>query len=168
MLTYPSRTSDVLIIGAGPVGLAAALTLRRRGVNVRIVDAAPRGASTSRAAVIHARTLEVLSTIHMATPIVEEGIVVPDFTVRDGTQTLAHLDFRGLQTPYPFTLMLSQARIEEMLAAALAAWGCEVEREVEFDSFAELESTRRAMQLVFRESARHERSFFAADRRPRS
>ncbi|AXH34385.1 FAD-dependent oxidoreductase [Humibacter sp. BT305] len=127
--------ADVLIVGAGPVGLAAAVTLRRRGAPVRIVDAAPQGATTSRAAVIHARTLEVLSTIGMAETIVGEGVVVPDFTVRDGARTLARLDFRPLRTPYPFTLMLSQARTEELLRSALAELGTEVEREVEFDTF---------------------------------
>jgi 2-polyprenyl-6-methoxyphenol hydroxylase-like FAD-dependent oxidoreductase len=136
MLTYKSAEPvDVLIVGAGPVGLAAAVTLRRRGVNVRIVDAAPRGASTSRAAVIHARTLEVLSEIGMVAPILEEGVVVPDFTVRDGSQMLARLDFRTLRTAYPFTLMLPQSRTEELLHIGLSRLGCDVEREVEFESF---------------------------------
>ncbi len=102
---------------------------------MRIVDAAVQGASTSRAAVIHARTLEVLESIDLAAPIVEEGVIVPDFTVRDGTRKLAHIDFRGLRTAYPFTLMLSQARTEELLRAALVEHGCEVERELAFDSF---------------------------------
>lgn len=136
MTSAPNTSADVLIVGAGPVGLAAAVTLRRRGVNVRIVDAAPHGSSTSRAAVIHARTLEVLDTIGMAAPLVDEGVIVPDFTVRDGARTLVRLDFRGLRTPYPFTLMLSQARTEELLHAALGELGTEVEREVEFDTFA--------------------------------
>ena len=136
MMTSDSpHTTDVLIIGAGPVGLAAAVTLRRRGANVRIVDAAEHGASTSRAAVIHARTLEVLASIDLAAPIVDEGVIVPDFTVRDGARKLAHLDFRSLETPYPFTLMLSQARTEELLARAFTDLGGEIEREVAFESF---------------------------------
>ncbi|WJM15497.1 FAD-dependent oxidoreductase [Microbacterium arborescens] len=132
----PHKSVDVLIVGAGPVGLAAAVTLSRRGKKVRIVDAAPRGSSTSRAAVVHARTLEVLHTIGMAAPLVEEGVIVPDFTVRNGARTLARLDFRGLRTPYPFTLMIPQVRTEELLHATLVELGGEVEREVEFDTFA--------------------------------
>lgn len=80
---------------------------------------------------IHARTLEVLDDLGVADRIVAEGVVVPDFTVRDRGRTIAHLDFRGLPTPYPFTLMLPQARTEQLLGEALAATGCEVEREVE-------------------------------------
>lgn len=137
MMTSDPSQIDVLIVGAGAVGLTAAVALRRRGVNVRIVDAAPHGATTSRAAVIHARTLEVLDEIEVAAPILEEGVVVPDFTVRDRGTTLAHIDFRGLHTPFPFTLMLSQARTEDLLGSALVDGGSEVERGVEFVSFAE-------------------------------
>jgi len=136
MVTSTPSQVDVLIVGAGAVGLTAAVALRRRGVRVRIVDAAPAGATTSRAAVIHARTLEVLDEIGVAARILDEGVVVADFTVRERARTLAHIDFRGLRTPYPFTLMLSQARTEEILDAALIDHGCRVERDVEFVSFA--------------------------------
>jgi len=136
MMTFDSsQPTDVLIVGAGPVGLTAAVTLRRRGANVRVVDAGEHGASTSRAAVIHARTLEVLASIDLAAPIVDEGVIVPDFTVRDGARKLAHLDFRGLRTRYPFTLMLSQARTEQILTRAFTDLGGEVERTVAFESF---------------------------------
>ncbi|WP_447646204.1 FAD-dependent oxidoreductase [Nocardioides zeae] len=131
MMTSRAASFDVLVVGGGPAGLTAALALRRRGVRVRIVDAAPHGASTSRAAVVHARTLEVLDELGVADRIVAEGVVVPDFTVRDRARTIAHLDFRGLPTPHPFTLMLPQARTEQLLSDALAATGCAVEREVD-------------------------------------
>jgi len=49
----------VVVVGAGPTGLALACTLRQPGVDVLIVDKAADGAPTSRAAVVHARTLEV-------------------------------------------------------------------------------------------------------------
>ena len=50
---------DVLIAGAGPVGLTAALQLARWGVSVRLVDAAAGPATTSRALGTHARSLEI-------------------------------------------------------------------------------------------------------------
>ena len=53
-------STDVLVVGAGPTGLATALTLARRGVDVTLVDQAAEPPSTSRAAVVHAHTLEVL------------------------------------------------------------------------------------------------------------
>lgn len=147
MMTFstPSTEIDTLIVGAGPVGLTAAVTMRRRGARVRVVDAAPEGASTSRAAVVHARTLEVLADIGVAPRLIEEGLVVPDFTVRDRTRRLAHIDFRGLRTPYPFTLMLSQARTEALLDSALAESGCAVDREVTFEAFENTASGRLAV-----------------------
>ena len=54
------RNSDV---GAGPSGLALAAELKRRGVNAAIVDQQPAGANTSRACVVHARTMEVLEPL---------------------------------------------------------------------------------------------------------
>lgn len=127
--------TDVLVVGAGPVGLAAAVALKQRGAVVRIVDAARAGASTSRAAVVHARTLEVLEGIALTPRLLAEGVVVHDFTVRDREKKLAHIDFRGLPTRYPFTLMISQSRTEQLLADALAEAGGVVEREVAFESF---------------------------------
>jgi hypothetical protein len=53
-------STDVLIVGAGPVGMAAAISLRVSGVeNVTIIDARSGGTTLSRAVVIHARTMEV-------------------------------------------------------------------------------------------------------------
>ena len=50
--------NQILIVGAGPSGLALAAELKRRGVDVAIVDQQPAGANTSRACVVHARTME--------------------------------------------------------------------------------------------------------------
>lgn len=50
-------TTDVLIVGAGPVGLSAAVALAHAGHDVTIVDNQAEGANTSRAAVVHAHTL---------------------------------------------------------------------------------------------------------------
>ena len=52
---------DIIIIGAGPSGLVAALTLLQEGQRVAIYDALPKGQNGSRAAAVHAHTLEVTS-----------------------------------------------------------------------------------------------------------
>jgi 2-polyprenyl-6-methoxyphenol hydroxylase-like FAD-dependent oxidoreductase len=119
---------DVVIVGAGPVGLTAACVLQAGGAKILVVDAADAGANTSRAAVIHARTLEVLDSIAVTERLLADGLVVPVFTVRDRTRTLAYLDFANLPTRYPFTLMLPQSRTEEILAHRLAELGSHVDR----------------------------------------
>ena len=60
--TLPAST-DILIAGAGPTGLAHAAELHRRGADPLVVDRLVAGANTSRACVVHARTLEVLEPL---------------------------------------------------------------------------------------------------------
>jgi 2-polyprenyl-6-methoxyphenol hydroxylase-like FAD-dependent oxidoreductase len=55
--------TDVLIVGAGPTGLALAIALQQVGIDHVLVDKLPAGLNTSRAGVIHAHTLEVLDTL---------------------------------------------------------------------------------------------------------
>ncbi len=119
---------DVVIVGTGPVGLTAACVLRAAGVHVLVLDAAETGANTSRAAVIHARTLEVLDSIEVTKRLIDEGVVVPVFTIRDRSKTLARLDFGNLPTRYPFTLMLPQSRTEQILEQRLMELGGDVHR----------------------------------------
>lgn len=126
-MQIPERV-DVVIVGAGPAGLTTACVLQAAGARILTVDAAEAGANTSRAAVIHARTLEVLDTIGVTGRLLADGVVVPVFTVRDQSKTLARLDFSNLPTRYPFTLMLPQSRTEEILAHRLAELGGHVDR----------------------------------------
>ncbi|WP_406832700.1 FAD-dependent monooxygenase [Pedococcus sp. KACC 23699] len=122
------ETTDVLVVGAGPTGLALAAALLHQGVRTITVDRATEGANTSRAAVVHARTLEVLEGIDVTARLLAEGVVVPTFTVRDGRRVVARLDFSDLPTPYPFTLMIPQHRTEQLLTERLAELGGGVER----------------------------------------
>ncbi|MEU4240388.1 FAD-dependent monooxygenase [Actinoplanes sp. NPDC026619] len=123
--------TDVLIAGAGPVGLTLAAALTTRGVGVTVVDRAAAGTNTSRAAVIHARTLEVLDELGVTKELVERGVIVPRFTVRDRDRALVSIDFDGLPTPYPYTVMLPQSETEEILAGRLAQLGVSVRRQAE-------------------------------------
>ena len=69
----PTRT-EIAIVGAGPTGLALAVTLAAAGVDFVIVDRLAEGANTSRAAVVHARTLEVLDELGAAEALIARGI----------------------------------------------------------------------------------------------
>ncbi|MGW0801399.1 FAD-dependent oxidoreductase [Nonomuraea sp. NPDC002799] len=120
--------TEVLIAGAGPAGLTAAIVLAQRGRQVLIVDAQTEGASTSRAAVVHARTLELLEPYGVTDRLVAHGIHTPAFTIRDRDEVLVPVPFDGLPTAYPYTLMISQADTEAYLLARLEELGGKVLR----------------------------------------
>jgi 2-polyprenyl-6-methoxyphenol hydroxylase-like FAD-dependent oxidoreductase len=107
--------NQILIVGAGPSGLALAGELKRRGVDVVIIDQQPVGANTSRACVVHARTMEVLEPLGVTRDLLAEGVRVPIFRIRDRDRILVTIDFSEIPSRYPFTLMIPQSRIEQIL-----------------------------------------------------
>lgn len=130
-----STEADLLIVGAGPVGLSLAAELERLGVAAPIVDRQPAGANTSRACVIHARTLELLAPLDVTEQLLMDGVKVPIFRIRDRDRPLITIDFAQIDSPYPFTLMYPQDRTERLLQATLERLGGSVERSVDFLAF---------------------------------
>lgn len=118
--------TDVLVVGAGPTGLALAASLLRRDVDVIVVDRQVAGANTSRAAAVNARTLEVLEDIDVSRRMVKAGLIAPRFTIRQAARSLMPIDFSVLPTKYPYTLMISQAVTEALLVERLSELGGEV------------------------------------------
>jgi 2-polyprenyl-6-methoxyphenol hydroxylase-like FAD-dependent oxidoreductase len=115
--------TDVLVVGAGPSGLTLAASLVKKGIATTVVDRQPAGANTSRAAVVNARTLEVLDDLDVSRRLVKEGIQAPRFTIRDGRRTLIPVDFSVLPTDYPYSLMVPQATTERLLLDRLTEFG---------------------------------------------
>jgi 2-polyprenyl-6-methoxyphenol hydroxylase-like FAD-dependent oxidoreductase len=74
---------DVAIVGAGPTALALACALAAQGVDVAVLDRGCEAGATSRAAVVHARILRVLEPLGISEDLVDAGVVVPRFTIRD-------------------------------------------------------------------------------------
>jgi 2-polyprenyl-6-methoxyphenol hydroxylase-like FAD-dependent oxidoreductase len=124
----PDVDTDVLIVGAGPTGLALAAALVGRGVRTTIIDAQAAGANTSRAAVVHARTLEVLEPLDVSRTLVSRGIQAQRFTIRDRDRILVPIGFGSLPTRYPYSLMISQAATESVLLERLVELGGCVQR----------------------------------------
>src|SRR5476649_1899976 len=92
----------IVIVGAGPTGLALGAELRRLGISSLILDRLAAGANTSRAAVVHARTLEVLEPLGVTPELLHEGIIVSNFRMRDRDRVLTSVSFKDLDTKYPF------------------------------------------------------------------
>lgn len=120
--------TDVLIVGAGPTGLTLATSLITRGVDAVVVDKLPSGANTSRAAVVNARSLELLEELDVSPRLVRAGLAAPRFTMRQGSRVLIPVDFSDLPTAYPYSLMISQADTEQALEERLNELGGKVIR----------------------------------------
>jgi len=134
--TQLPASTDVLIVGAGPVGLTLAASLAAAGIRAVLVDKQAAGANTSRACVVHSRTLEVLRELKVSEELVNRGLIVPRFTVRDRDRVLMTIDFGGLPTDYPYTLMIPQDITEQILLERLHAVGGQVHRPYELTSLA--------------------------------
>lgn len=120
---------QVLIVGAGPTGLAAALFLTRRGVPVRIIDAAEQPTRTSRALGVNPRTLKLLEDSGVSAAIEAEGQAMRAFRIHRQGRPLATLtiDWAALGADHRMVI-LPQARTEALLTRALATLGVTVER----------------------------------------
>jgi 2-polyprenyl-6-methoxyphenol hydroxylase-like FAD-dependent oxidoreductase len=123
----PDR-AEVVVVGAGPVGLAVASSLAGHGHDVTVVDRQATGANTSRAAVVHARTLEMLERIGVSKQLAELGIHAQQFSIRDGDRELVPVRFDRLPTAYPYTLMVPQNITEQVLLNRFEELGGKVHR----------------------------------------
>ncbi|TCD69728.1 hypothetical protein EIP91_006495 [Steccherinum ochraceum] len=124
--------AEVLIVGAGPAGLACALSLHKKGCrNIIMVDATENNANGSRAMAIHAATLEVLSSIGVAQSLVDVGNPVQTMRGYDvgGNGFVTIADFSSLKSSrFPYLLVIPQTVTERVLGEHIKAAGIKVLR----------------------------------------
>src|SRR5215212_3381513 len=100
-----ARSTDVIVVGAGPTGLMLACELALSGVRCRLLDQRTAAPDITRAFAVHARTLELLDARGLAEDLVGRGVPVHDIQPAPG----ASLDLRELDTRFPMILIVPQS-----------------------------------------------------------
>ena len=123
--------NNLLIVGAGPTGLTAAVELARRGIRPRIVDKKPKASTLSRAVGINPRTLHLLAESGVTEKLIKAGIKIRTGLFHTGEEVAVRVDFGLAPRPYDFLLALPQDETEGILSERLESYGCRVEYGVE-------------------------------------
>jgi 2-polyprenyl-6-methoxyphenol hydroxylase-like FAD-dependent oxidoreductase len=135
---------DVLVVGAGPVGLVLACELARRDVPMRIIDRLPRPTDESRAIVVHARSLEMLERLGAVDALIASGIHATGMEFHADGKSRGRVDLTTVDSPYPFSISTPQTETERVLTERLAELGGSIERGVELVALEQDEGEVRA------------------------
>lgn len=156
-------TADVIVVGGGPVGLLTAALLDVAGVDVEVYEHNREFDRHSKGIAMHPRTLEVLTMVDVG-----DGRRISDVLMEQGMRVKAahyaalpaRLDYSGLDTPFPFGLMVPQWRTREMLAEYLRGRGVPVHHGVEVT---EVEQTGKEVRIRAGDVHRTARYLVGAD-----
>lgn len=129
-------TPELLIVGAGPAGLAAAAAAARLGLRVQVLERRTELRRHSRALVVHARTLELLDAIDVAEPLIGAGERSRYLTLSRAGKSLLQLDFERINSRFPYALLVSQEVTETLLWQRCLDLGVEIRTGVEVEGLA--------------------------------
>src|SRR5450432_792828 len=103
---------NVLISGAGPIGLTMANELTRYGISVRIVDKSAERTDKSKALVLWSRTLELFDHAGYVEPFLAAGMKAHGAQMSNGRDVIARISLDDIDSPYPYALMIPKSDTE--------------------------------------------------------
>src|SRR5450830_1433654 len=142
------RHHPVLIAGAGPTGLIAAMELSRMGVPVRLIDKLTAPSATSRALAVQARTLELLQQRGLTDKMLAAGNKAHAGSLYGRGKLLGKVDLSRIPGRHNYVLLLSQAETERLLTEQLALQGVQIERGVELIGFVQSQASTLASGVL--------------------
>ena len=110
---------EVLVVGAGPVGLVAALFLQQDGVRVEIIDMHQRTTQHSYALAIHPHTLRILDEAGLSEALIAGGRKLTKVAFYEGRERRAEIDYSLLASKHPYLLIIRQSALERAVEEAL-------------------------------------------------
>jgi 2-polyprenyl-6-methoxyphenol hydroxylase-like FAD-dependent oxidoreductase len=113
--------TDILVVGAGPVGMLAALLSAQRGLSVLLLEQSAARQVQSRAIGVTPPSLEIFRRIGLPEAFIERGVAVRDSGVYGRRMRLGTIDFAGLKSDFRFVLSIPQHRTESLLEEAILA-----------------------------------------------
>jgi len=114
----PTLKTEVIIVGAGPTGLALGCQLARFGVDFVLIEKNPGVTQYSKALGVHARTLEIYEQIDLAENAVQLGTVAGKLRMLESGEILGEVDLSSVGyglSAYPYLLVLEQSKNEELM-----------------------------------------------------
>ena len=129
--------ADVIVVGAGPAGLATAAELARHGVRVRVLDKIFGPALHSRATVVHVRTQETLAAMGLADRFVARAYPLEAISLHAFGKFMGGIRLSGADSAFAMPRIIGQHRTERLLLERLDEQSVPVERGVEVKGFVE-------------------------------
>lgn len=119
--------SEILIVGAGPVGLSLAILLRQYDVPIRIIEQNSGPSTATKAMAIHSRTLEIFRELGIVNEVMNQGFPVKKYSVQSDKKRILNYDFSLLEAAWPMILSIPQPEVEKLMLERLEGLGVAVE-----------------------------------------
>lgn len=123
---FARKKPEVLVVGAGPVGLFTALVLSSRGIAVQIVEAGSRATMRSYALALHPETLRLFEPLGLLMPVLERSHRVRAVGLYEGGARRGALRIGDIGEDFSFVAVLPQEVLEELMADELRGRGVKV------------------------------------------